>query len=187
MRHATLRFGFAPALLVGVVGVVGGCSSASRDSGPKVPPLGSKAPDFTLPDAHKGNVTLSELMKKGPVLIVFHLGYSCPRCVSHLRELALRKAEFDEYGTQIVAIGPDSVDDTQQSIEAYGDFPFPMLCDPELKVYHAYGLQAGPDTIYHGVFIVDPHDVVRMGAKSTHPIEDYASMLKCVEKVDSEN
>jgi len=165
---------------------MGGCSSASRESEPKVPPLGSKAPDFTLPDAHGGNVRLSELMKKGPVLIVFHLGYSCPRCVSHLRELAVRKAEFDKYRTQIVAIGPDSVEDTKQSIEAYGDFPFPMLCDPDMKVYREYGLLTGSDTIFHGLFIIDSHDVVRMGAKSTHPIEQFDTMLKCLQKVDSE-
>lgn len=39
--------------------------------------VGAKAPDFTLPAAGGGAVTLSEALKEGPVVLVFyHLAFT---------------------------------------------------------------------------------------------------------------
>lgn len=36
--------------------------------------IGDKAPDFTLPDADGSTIQLSELLKKGPVVLTFYRG-----------------------------------------------------------------------------------------------------------------
>ena len=81
--------GWRMGILVLVLATVGGCAAETKkDMESKVPHVGTVAPEFELPDAHGGKVSLAEARKKGPVLIVFYLGYSCPRCVAHLTELA---------------------------------------------------------------------------------------------------
>src|ERR1700680_546199 len=42
--------------------------------------VGQKAPDFTLPNATGGEVSLSSLLKKGPVVLSFYRGEWCPFC-----------------------------------------------------------------------------------------------------------
>ncbi len=48
---------------------------------------GDKIPHFKLRDIYKGAVTSQELLKKGPLLIVFYRGGWCPYCNLQLRDL----------------------------------------------------------------------------------------------------
>ena len=150
-------------------------------------PLGSLAPDFTLSDAHGSEITLSQLTAKQPVVLIFYLGYSCPRCVEHLRALGDRKPDFDAAGAQILAISPDSITDIKDSIQAFGDFPFPLLADPDMKTARAYALLAGKDTLFHGTFVIDTHRRVRMAIKSSHPFDDREAILDCVRECVPKN
>jgi thiol-disulfide isomerase/thioredoxin len=45
--------------------------------------VGQKAPDFTLPNATGGEVSLSGLLEKGPVVLSFYRGEWCPFCISN--------------------------------------------------------------------------------------------------------
>jgi peroxiredoxin Q/BCP len=144
---------------------------------------GDLAPDFTLPDAHGENkVTLSKLVEKGPVLMIYYLGYNCPRCVAHLVRLDDRKGEYHQLGTQIIAVSPSTVTETQDSIEVYGDFPFPMLCDDEMKVANAYGLIHG-ETLFHGAYIIDTDRRIRFAMQSSHPYDDDEKLLATLKQL----
>jgi peroxiredoxin len=149
-------------------------------------PLNTPAPDFTLDNAHGGSLTLSQLTPTHPVLLIFYLGYSCPRCVGHLHLLANRKAQFDATGVQILAISPDRIADTKDSIASYGDFPFPLLADPDLKVAKAYGLVDGKDTLFHAAILIDTHQKIRFAAKCSHPYEDWDALLHQLHALNAE-
>ncbi|MGN6370495.1 MAG: peroxiredoxin family protein [Phycisphaerae bacterium] len=173
---------------VGILGLalvmVGGCAQPRGSSLEKqVPRLGAVAPDFVLPDAHGGKVSLAEARKKGPVLLVFYLGYSCPRCMAHVSELAARKKDLDADRTQVLLIGPDSVEDAQGSIESFGDFPFAMLCDPSMAVAKKYGI-VEKDILFHGAFIVDQAGKIRFAAVGPHPYEDVDHLLSVLDGLE---
>ena len=168
-----------------VLGMLVGCAGPKGSSLEKqVPKLGAVAPEFVLPDAHGGKVSLAEARKKGPVLIVFYLGYSCPRCVAHLTELAARKKDLDESRAQVLLIGPDSVEDARGSIESFGDFPFAMLCDPEEGVARKYGI-VEKEVLFHGVFIVDQEGKVQFAAVGPHPYEDVDHLLSVLDRIEA--
>jgi peroxiredoxin len=145
--------------------------------------VGSTSPDFTLGDAHgTDKVTLSQVLDHKPVLLVYYLGYSCPRCVAHLHQLADRKAEFDKLGFQIMAVSPDTVANLRDSLERYADFPFPMLADSDMKVARAFGLlyketPGDEETLLHGVFVIDTHRTVQFAMKSSHPYDNLDNLL----------
>lgn len=49
--------------------------------------VGDKAPDFTLKNAFGKKVTLSKVLKKGPVILSFYRGAWCPFCNLQLHTL----------------------------------------------------------------------------------------------------
>ena len=48
---------------------------------------GAKAPDFTGFDQNGNEIKLKDLVKKGPVVLVFYRGYWCPYCNKALKRL----------------------------------------------------------------------------------------------------
>ncbi|HVS69940.1 MAG TPA: redoxin domain-containing protein [Phycisphaerae bacterium] len=145
------------------------------------PDIMDKAPDFTLPDIHGGNFHLADAEKRGPVLMIFYLGYECPRCVAGLRDIESQLNAIRATGTQVVAISPDTFDDLKKSADAFGDFPFPLLADPQQQVFRAYGLVfgAGQDaTVFHGCYIADKDGNLAFAMKSSHPYDNMPRLLE---------
>lgn len=158
-----------------------GATGMANPHGLKVDSL---APDFSLPDAHAADgdepVTLSILTERSPVLIVFYLSYSCPRCVGNLAEIDARLAEFKKAGVQVIAISPDTPAETRDSIQAYNtDFHFPLLSDRDLKTFRVYGLLGDDGHPMHGAFIVDKNRHIRFtSGASDHPFDDIDRLLE---------
>jgi peroxiredoxin len=150
-------------------------------TGPHTLKIGSLAPDFSLPDAHKQSgdepVTLSILADKSPVLVLFYLGYSCPRCVGHLQEISDRIEDFKKAGLQIIAISPDTLAETKDSITTYGDFHFPLLSDQDEKVARVFGLIEPDGGMHHAVFLIDTNRRIQFFNISDHPDTDIDGLL----------
>jgi peroxiredoxin len=148
--------------------------------------VGTKAPDFSLRDAHKTEgddpVTLSLLIDKSPVLIIFFRSYSCPRCVAALVAVTDEFEAFTKAGIQVIAISPDTVANTRDSIQTYGDFPFPLLSDRDDKAARAFGLLASDDTYFHGIFIIDQDRRIQFAVRTEEPYTDTQSLLEAGKK-----
>jgi len=90
--------------------------------------VGEKFPEITLPDATGKQVNIQELLEKGPVVVSFYRGGWCPYCNLELRELQKFIAEFEKLNATLVAISPETPDnslDTKQRNE----LTFPVLSD----------------------------------------------------------
>jgi thiol-disulfide isomerase/thioredoxin len=69
--------------------------------------VGQKAPDFTLPNATGGEVSLSSLLKKGPVVLSFYRGEWCPFCNLELRAYQQALPKMEALGAVFVAVSPE--------------------------------------------------------------------------------
>lgn len=67
---------------------------------------GEQAPDFTLPDALGRAVTLSDLLKQGPVVMAFYRGAWCPYCNLQLHAYQQVFPQIQVLGASLVAISP---------------------------------------------------------------------------------
>ena len=99
--------------------------------------INSKAPDFKSKDRNGKDVSLRELRKKGPVVIVFYRGNWCPYCNRHLQQLQDSLQLIKQKGAQLVAITPELQDGIQKTIEKT-KASFPILHDEDLKIMKAY-------------------------------------------------
>lgn len=117
--------------------------------------VGDKAPEFTLKDATGKDVTLSQLLKKGPVILTWYRGGWCPYCNIALKDLQGGLPEFTAAGATLVAISPELPDHSLDTREKHA-LAFPVLSDVGLTVADAYGisytLDGATSTRYNGSF-----------------------------------
>jgi peroxiredoxin len=104
-----------------------------------VPSPGSAAPLFELPNHQGSTVSLSELLEIGPVVAVFYRGVWCPYCNLTLRAYQQHVPEIIERGATLVAISPQTPDDSL-TITERNDLTFEVLSDVGAAVARAYGL-----------------------------------------------
>lgn len=98
-----------------------------------------RAPNFTLPDATGQSVELQSLLKKGPVVISFYRGQWCPYCNLELRTLQQALPEFESLGATLVAISPQTPDNSLSTQEKH-ELSFPVLSDVGNQVARQFGL-----------------------------------------------
>ena len=100
---------------------------------------GDMAPKFRLPDTAGEVVALSNLLRRGPVVVSFFWGYWCPLCNLALDELADADAEIKGEGATLVGISPRPLANGQLDSRRHS-LPFPLLKDTHCKVGRRYGL-----------------------------------------------
>ena len=98
--------------------------------------VGTKAPDFTLPDQNGNMHSLSEYRGK-KVILYFYPKDNTPGCTKQACGFAERYPKFTDKGAVVLGISKDSVASHKKFEEKYG-LPFTILSDPELKVIQAY-------------------------------------------------
>src|SRR5215471_9781279 len=109
------------------------------DRGEIGPRLGELMPPFTLPDGDGQLISLSSLLKSGPVVISINRGHWCPYCKLELRSLAAINNQIERLGARIISIVPDSARFTDDYV-ANNDLPFPVLSDIDLGYSLSLGL-----------------------------------------------
>ena len=108
---------------------------------------GSAAPDFTLPDTGRTPVTLSELWRDRPVLLVFYPFAFSHICEGEICQVRDELAGYTDENVQVVGVSVD----TPFALKAWADrqgLTFPLLSDPDGKVLEAYG--AWGDKVMYG-------------------------------------
>ncbi len=100
---------------------------------------GDKMPSFELPDVQKGLVRSTDLLKQGPLLIVFYRGSWCPYCNLQLRDLQKHIAEIKSTGAELVAISPETPDGSAKTVKEQ-QIEYYVLSDANGEVGQKFGL-----------------------------------------------
>jgi peroxiredoxin Q/BCP len=99
--------------------------------------VGDQAPDFTLPDTEGKPVSLSNLLKAGPVILAFYPKAFTPGCTRQNQAFRDRSADVAKKGAQVVGISTDSVE-TQRKFKADYQLPYLLLSDEQGAVSKQY-------------------------------------------------
>jgi peroxiredoxin len=110
------------------------------DFAARAPKIGEPAPEFTLPDQRGEQVSLSELVREGPVVLIFYRGEWCPYCNLQLRTFQAHLEQLAEHGAQLVAISPQTPDHSLSMTEK-NKLGFRVLSDVGANVIDRYGLR----------------------------------------------
>ncbi len=124
--------------------------------------VGDKAPDFTLPDQDRNDVSLSDLLSKGGdvVLSFFPLAFTGV-CTNEMECFTSDIARFADRNTTVVGISCDS----WATLKAFADaskIEIPLLADMHREVCKAYGLYWGDLNVSsRGTIVIGSDGVVK--------------------------
>ena len=134
--------------------------------------IGTKAPDFTLPDQNGNMHSLSEYRGK-KVILYFYPKDNTAGCTKQACGFAERYPQFTEKGAVVLGVSKDSVASHKKFEEKYG-LPFTLLADPEIAAIQAYDVwqeKKNYGKTYMGV------------VRSTYLIDENGKIVKAFEKV----
>jgi len=101
--------------------------------------VGDEAPDFTLPDTHRRQVSLASVLHAGPAIVTFYRGGWCPYCNIQLRAYQRALPEIAGLGGRILAISPQ-LPDGSLSVSEKNALEFDVLSDVGNVVGRSFGL-----------------------------------------------
>ena len=144
--------------------------------------VGSKAPEFTLPDQDGVLHSLSDYRGK-KVILYFYPKDNTSGCTAQACSYRDLLPQFQEKGAVVLGVSKDSVASHKKFAENYG-LPFTLLSDPEAKVIEAYGAwqeKKNYGRTYMGIvrstFLIDEEGIIRKNFEKVKAKEDAAKRL----------
>ena len=127
--------------------------------------VGAKAPDFTLHNQDRQDVTLSEELKKGPVVLAFFPAAFSGTCQQEMCTFRDSASELNKVNAQVLGVSVD----TFFTLKAWGDqqkLGFPLLSDYNKEAIRAFDV-VNPDMVglkniaKRSVIVIDKGGIVR--------------------------
>jgi len=138
--------------------------------------IGSQAPDFTLPDQHGEEVTLSQLRGKS-IVLYFYPKALTPGCTTQACGVRDHRADYEQADAVVLGVSPDPIKRVAKFDEEYG-LGFPLLADEDHAVAEAYGVWIEKSMYgrkYMGnertTFVIDPEGKVKEVFHAVKPAE----------------
>ena len=120
-------------------------------------PVGSKAPDFTLPAEDGKEITLSKLRGKN-VVLVFYPGDDTMICRKQLCEFRDAWPDLRDHNVVVFGINPQSAE-SHREFREHNKFPFPLLVDDGQRVAALYNSDGA--MVNRTVYLIGPTGIIR--------------------------
>jgi len=115
-------------------------------------PLGTKAPDFELPDAVSGKMMRLETLQSEKATVIMFICNHCPYVIHVNEELVRLAKDYQPRGVAFAAISSNDVEkypadapDKMREVAEREGYTFPYLFDESQEVAKAYDAACTPD------------------------------------------
>ncbi len=144
--------------------------------------VGTKAPEFTLPDKDGNAVSLADFAGK-KVVLYFYPKDNTPGCTRQACAFAGAYEEFKKINAVVIGISKDSVASHQKFAEKHS-LPFILLSDPELTAIQAYGVWQEKKLygkvsmgVVRSTFVIDENGMIEKVMPKVKPDTNAAEIL----------
>src|SRR6202041_3586031 len=103
--------------------------------------VGAAAPDFSAQASLGGkefNFSLTDALKKGPVVLYFYPAAFTKGCTIEAHEFADAVDEYKKYGATVIGVSHDKIDTLTKFSVSEWRSKFPVAADADAKVIGAY-------------------------------------------------
>lgn len=145
--------------------------------------VGTKAPDFELPDQNGKLHKLSDYLGK-KVILYFYPKDNTPGCTKQACGFSELFPQFSEKGAVILGVSKDSVASHKKFEEKYG-LTFTLLSDTERKVIELYDVwkeKKNYSKVSMGVvrttYLIDEKGIILKANDKVKAVDDPENMLK---------
>ena len=145
--------------------------------------IGTKAPDFSLPDQN-GEIHSLEEYKGKKVILYFYPRDNTAGCTKQACGFAERYPQFLEKNAVVLGVSKDSVASHKKFEEKY-ELPFTLLSDTELSCIQAYDVwkeknNYGKKTmgVVHTTYLIDEQGIIVKAFGKVKAADNPAQMLE---------
>ncbi len=146
--------------------------------------IGTKAPEFSLPDQNGEMHTLSSYQGR-KVILYFYPKDMTSGCTAQACSFRDLYPQFQEKGAVILGVSKDSVASHKRFEEKHG-LPFTLLSDSELQVITAYDVLKPPKddkpskSVSRSTYLIDEDGVIVKAFGAVKAKENPAQMLEAL-------
>ena len=145
--------------------------------------IGTKAPEFTLPDKDGNPVSLTDFAGK-KVVLYFYPKDNTPGCTRQACAFAEAYEEFKKINAVVIGVSKDSVTSHQKFAEKHG-LPFILLSDPDLTAIQAYGVWQEKKLygkvsmgVVRSTFVINENGMIEKAMPKVKPDTNAAEILE---------
>ena len=149
--------------------------------------IGTKAPEFTLPDKDGNMVSLSDFAGK-KVVLYFYPRDNTPGCTRQACAFAAAYEAFKALDAVVIGVSKDSAASHQKFAQKH-ELPFILLSDPELATIQAYGVWQEKKNygkvsmgVVRSTFIIDENGMVEKVMPKVKPDANAGDVLAWLAK-----
>ena len=140
--------------------------------------MGGRAPEFTLPDQDEQSVSLSTLLRHGPLILYFYPADFTPGCTREACAFRDLHSEIQQVGLDVAGVSPQ----TPVSHRAFRDkyqLRFTLLSDVDKFVIRMYDVQ-GPLGIgvRRATYLVDQARYIRAAVLADFRIAQHEAFVR---------
>ena len=144
--------------------------------------VGTKAPDFTLPDKNGNSVSLKDFAGK-KVVLYFYPKDNTPGCTRQACAFAQNYGEFKNRDVAVIGVSKDSAASHVKFAEKH-DLPFILLSDTELQAIQAYDVWKEKKVcgkvgmgVVRTTYVIDEQGVIEKAMPKVKPDTNAADIL----------
>ena len=145
--------------------------------------IGTKAPDFTLPDQDGNPVSLHGFLGK-KVVLYFYPRDNTAGCTKQACAFAEKHPDFQALDAVVIGISKDTVASHRKFADKYS-LPFLLLADPELGVLQSYGVWQEKKLygkvsmgVVRSTYLIDETGIIRAALPKVKPDANAQQMLE---------
>jgi peroxiredoxin len=141
------------------------------------------APELNLTDPSGRRVTLDQYRGRN-VILVFYLGQGCAHCVTQVKELSDRAADWAAQDADVIAVSADTPDMNQKSMSAS---PLKVTLGSDARFENARRFKSYDDfeeMPFHATILIDREGRVHWGQHGGGPFTDYKFLLSQLQRMN---
>ncbi len=140
--------------------------------------MGARAPEFTLPDHDGQSVSLSTLLRGGPLILYFYPADFTPGCTREACILRDLHGEILAAGLTIAGVSPQDPASHRAFREKY-QLPFALLSDVDKFVIRMYDVR-GPlgFGVRRGTYLIDQARYIKGAVLADFRIADHEEFVR---------
>jgi|SRR5215469_3501542 len=140
--------------------------------------MGGRAPEFTLPDQDEQSISLSTLLRNGPLILYFYPADFTPGCTREACSIRDLHSEIQQVGLDVAGVSPQTPASHRAFREKY-HLTFTLLSDIDKCVVRMYDVR-GPLGIgvRRATYLIDQARYVRSAVLADFRIAQHEAFIR---------
>jgi len=140
--------------------------------------IGGRAPEFTLPDQSGDSLSLSTLLRQGPLILYFYPADFTPGCTREACAIRDLHTQILEAGLEVAGVSPQSPESHRSFREKY-HLPFTLLSDVDKFVIRMYDVR-GPLGlgVRRATYLIDQARYIRAAVLADFRISQHEAFIE---------